>query len=165
MEDILQYENTEPEVVNISNPEDIIALYPDASLEEVEKIRTNVTKDIEKAKKGEQIIYGLKIGGKIVATAQLQLIHDKLEYADGEKRVRIYHMRTAEEFRGKGLATKLMEIAEEEAKKRNFKELSLGVEENNMPALTLYKKLGFQEYMRETDGNGKTVIGMLKKFR
>ena len=47
------------------------------------------------------------------------------------------------EFRGFGIAKKLVDIAIEFAKGRKYDILSLGAYETNIPALSLYKKYGF----------------------
>lgn len=47
------------------------------------------------------------------------------------------------EYQGKGIGTKLMSIAEEEARKNNFDKIWLGVMTENIPSVKWYKKLGF----------------------
>jgi len=46
--------------------------------------------------------------------------------------------------RRKGVAQALLEAVEEEARRRGCDHLSLGVAANNEPALTLYRKVGFE---------------------
>ena len=50
-----------------------------------------------------------------------------------------------EEYRGIGVATRLIEKAENMALDSNLNKLSLFVEINNYPAINLYKKCGFRE--------------------
>lgn len=45
--------------------------------------------------------------------------------------------------RGRGLGTKLMELANEQAKEKNFSSLSLVVLEQNVGAVRLYERLGY----------------------
>ncbi len=47
--------------------------------------------------------------------------------------------------RGKGIGKALMLRVEEEAKKRGYKLMVLEVREKNMPALSLYRKLGYTQ--------------------
>lgn len=47
------------------------------------------------------------------------------------------------EHRGRGIGKALMLKVEEEAKKRGYKYMVLEVREKNMPALSLYRKLGY----------------------
>ena len=54
-----------------------------------------------------------------------------------------------ESFRGKGLGSRFMSIAEQQARDRQFKKLSLIVFEKNTGAKRLYDSLGYREVMRE----------------
>ena len=54
-----------------------------------------------------------------------------------------------ERFRGKGIGTEFMNIAEEKAKESGFGKLSLIVFEQNEGAKTLYERLGYAEVARE----------------
>ena len=54
-----------------------------------------------------------------------------------------------ESFRGKGLGSRFMSIAERQARDRQFKKLSLIVFEENTGAKRLYDTLGYREVMRE----------------
>lgn len=60
------------------------------------------------------------------------------------------------EARGKGLGTKLMQVIMEEAKKDNYKTLSLSVDIDNSNAINLYRRLHFVEV-----GGDGTSITML----
>ena len=48
------------------------------------------------------------------------------------------------EYRGRGIGKKLMNLVEEEAKKRGIKKLRLSSKVKNTPANTLYKGLGYK---------------------
>lgn len=53
------------------------------------------------------------------------------------------------EYRGYGIGSKLMEIAEEQAKEKGYNKLSLIVFEQNTGARKLYEKVGYREVARE----------------
>ena len=55
-------------------------------------------------------------------------------------------------YRRIGIATKLIEILIRQAKKERLKIILLAVYENNLPAITLYRKLGFKEVGRTPKG-------------
>ena len=69
-----------------------------------------------------------------------------------------------ENLRGKGLGSQLMHYIEAEAIKRGFSEITLGVEENNERAIIFYKKIGFQEFMKEKGDENEIIIGMKKNI-
>jgi len=55
-------------------------------------------------------------------------------------------------YRRMGIATKLIETLIRQAKKERLRIILLAVYENNLPAITLYKKLGFKEIGRTPKG-------------
>jgi len=55
-------------------------------------------------------------------------------------------------YRRIGIATKLIETVIRQAEKQGLKIILLAVYENNLPAITLYKKLGFKEVGRTRKG-------------
>ena len=56
------------------------------------------------------------------------------------------------QFRGRGIAKKLIEHAESHAKEKGVKKLMLEVRASNIPAISLYEKLGF------------SVVGIRKNY-
>jgi len=57
----------------------------------------------------------------------------------------------AEDRRGNGIGTRLMEALAESARAAGFSSLSLSVDAEN-PALRLYERLGYRELTRDDDG-------------
>lgn len=80
--------------------------------------------------------------------------------------IRLYISRiiVKKEFRGKGYGKKLMNHIIEYAKRKEYKELSLGVNLDNYIALKLYVELGFNkiQYIGE-DSDGK-YIKLIKRL-
>lgn len=151
-------------ITTVDNAEDILALYPGLDEEKLAKIRSDVTRDMEKAKKGDRIVYGAEANGKIVGTVQLVFRGEKEFYADGKKRAHIHHTRVLGEWRGKGVGSELMRQVETEAKKKGFREITLGVEETNEDAIRFYEELGYREFMWEKGDEGEVIIGMKKEL-
>ncbi len=69
---------------------------------------------------------------------------------------------THKDFRGMGLATKLMAALLSELKERKIAKVFLEVEHDNVPALALYEKAGFVRYgyRRGYYGAGKDAVLM-----
>lgn len=80
--------------------------------------------------------------------------------------VNIVSIAVKKEFRNLGLATKLINYAENFAKDKNFKVLSLEVSYKNIKAYVLYKKLGFIERRLRKNyyKDGSTCIEMFKEI-
>lgn len=66
-----------------------------------------------------------------------------LLYRKGSRHIRIYSIGVIPKMRGKGLAGKLISFAEYKAFNLNLDQIRLEVNENNIPAITLYKSTGF----------------------
>jgi len=127
-------------IITINNVDDILRLYPKADTAQKIKIKKDVVKDIEDAKSGNRIIYGVQLNGEIVGTIQLIFKMEKDCYANCKTRAHLHHARVLEKFRGQGIGSQLVKIAENEARKRRFKEITLGVEKTNVEAIKLYEK-------------------------
>lgn len=80
----------------------------------------------------------------------------------GSARLRIYSLAVAPAHRGRGLAKRLLEWAEERARALGMKTLGLEVREGNLEAVRLYEKAGFlREGRREgyyADGSSASVM-------
>ncbi len=69
------------------------------------------------------------------------------------------------EFQGKGIGTELLKIVERKALEHSFRQIWLGVMEQNIPSLNWYKKLGFQFVEESPFQMGKTTVNHLIGFR
>lgn len=58
------------------------------------------------------------------------------------------NLAVAPDYRGRGIATELVNTLTENLKEKNIQSLLLEVRVSNTPAISLYKKLGFQEVGR-----------------
>jgi len=110
--------------------------------EEVEFLTTRLS-SIEK---GEVIQLVAENEGKIVGNAKV------VKLSERESHVGKLGISVRSGYRRIGIATKLIEILLREAKKQRLKIILLAVYENNLPAITLYRKLGFKEIGRTPRG-------------
>jgi ribosomal protein S18 acetylase RimI-like enzyme len=151
-------------IIATNDVNDILQLYPEADADRKVKIEKDVLKDIEDAKNGDRIIYGAKLNGEVVGTIQLIFKMEKDYYADGKTKAHLHHTRVLKELQGRGIGSQLVKIAEYEACKRKFKEITLGVEETNIEAIKFYEKLGYKKFMREKGDEGEVIMGMKKNW-
>lgn len=87
-----------------------------------------------------------EIDGKIVGSAEVTKLSGR------ESHVGALGIGVKSGYRRIGIATKLIEVLIEKAKKQGLKIILLAVYENNQPAITLYRKLGFKEIGRTLKG-------------
>lgn len=95
--------------------------------------------------KGEAVLWVAELKGVgIIGQLFVQLISVRRDLADGVQRAYIYGFRIRPAFRGHGLGTRMMRVAEEDLLKRGFRWAVLNVGRENMEARQLYERLGYQ---------------------
>ena len=92
--------------------------------------------------KDEIIHFVAEVDGKVVASAEIA------KRRGHQKHVGVLGIAVKSGYRGLGIATKLMEALLQEAKRQGLKVIILDVYEKNLPALSLYRKMGFNEVRR-----------------
>lgn len=73
----------------------------------------------------------------------IQLICDRRELADGIERAYLYSFRVRNAFRGRGLGTRIMDVVEEDLRRRGFRYVTLNVARDNSRAQQLYIRRGY----------------------
>ena len=92
--------------------------------------------------KNEIIHFVAEVDGKVVASAEIT------KRRGHQKHVGVLGIAVKSGYRRLGIATKLMEALLQEAKRQGLKVIILDVYEKNLPALNLYRKMGFKEVGR-----------------
>jgi ribosomal protein S18 acetylase RimI-like enzyme len=87
-----------------------------------------------------------EINGRIVGSAEVSKLSGR------ESHVGTLGIGVKSGYRRIGIATKLIETLTQRAKHQGLKIILLAVYENNVPAITLYRKLGFKEIGRTPKG-------------
>lgn len=85
----------------------------------------------------------------IIGQVFIQLICDRHELADGCKRAYLYSFRIRPQYRGSGLGTRVMEIVEDDLRRRGFKSITLNVAKDNLRAQQLYQRRGYKQVAHE----------------
>jgi ribosomal protein S18 acetylase RimI-like enzyme len=80
----------------------------------------------------------------LIGQVFVQLICDRPELADGWQRAYLYSFRIKPEFRNHGLGTQMVRVVEDFLIQKQYTRLTLNVSRDNLNALRLYKRLGFQ---------------------
>jgi len=94
---------------------------------------------------GMLVAFPMKCDGKIAEDPVLAP-YSKLE---ADNSFYICGVALKPEYRGQGIGTQLIKLAEQQARMRKFHTLSLVVFEQNERAIKLYKALGYREVSRE----------------
>lgn len=98
-----------------------------------------------RAKKGESVLWVVELpNAGIIGQLFIQLESPRNDLADGSRRAYMYAFRIRPAYRGSGVGTLLMDIAEADLKQRGFRRVCLSVARNNLAARRLYERLGFR---------------------
>ncbi len=140
-------------VVNIATPEDLKSIF---EIEQKNILVNTMSKNQIKHAIENDIVLKATIENEIVGFVVLQK-SDELN---------IDSIAVNKEFRNFGIATMLIEKAQEVAVDNNIQNLSLEVSEKNITAFLLYKKLGFVERRMRKNyySDGSNAIEMIKNI-
>ncbi len=83
-------------------------------------------------------------GAGVIGQLFVQLISPRWELADGRSRAYLYSFRIRPEFRGAGVGSRLLEEAEQDLRRRGFREATLNVGRENGAARKLYERHGYR---------------------
>jgi len=100
-------------------------------------------KEIQEHLDGKRILLVAEACGQLVGTVQYVPNHAEKDLADGRTTAYLEALEIREDFRKRGLGTWLVASVERLAVEQGFRRLTLMVEPDNGPALSLYRKLGF----------------------
>ena len=115
----------------------------------------NILKDELKSENSKYIV--AKFNNKIIGFSGIKVFVDNAD---------IMNIVVRKNFRNKGIGTVLLENLLTLSKKLGLNSLSLEVNEKNIPAINLYKKLGFENIgIRKNYYNGKNGIIMIRNLK
>ena len=107
---------------------------------------------------GNRAAYAYVVGGAFVGEISLVFDAGDPDYTIAGRRVYLSRLIVKPEFQRRGIGKKLVAFAADEAKKSGCREMSVGVNLDNYPALKLYVNAGFREILRaDTDEYGAYV--------
>lgn len=89
-------------------------------------------------------------GDRLVGTAQLVREQPEADLANGRDIGYVEAVQIVPEYQRQGIATRLMAALEARARRLGIKRLTLMVEPDNVPAIGLYRALGYKAFRRGT---------------
>ncbi len=93
---------------------------------------------------GFSLIYIAELQGVgIIGQLFVQLVCDRPELADGQRRAYFYAFRVRPAYRSSGLGSRMLATVENELRYRGFQYLTLNVAKDNTRAQELYQRLGY----------------------
>lgn len=141
------------DVFNLTHAEtDYLLTYPDENSFTVEQEVAFLKAKTESSNEIEIIAV---VDGKIAGTAGIDAVGNKYKIKHRAE----FGIGIAKEFWGLGLGRALTEACIECAKEAGYTQLELDVVSDNASAISLYKKVGFVEYVRNPKGFNSRISG------
>lgn len=104
---------------------------------------------------GNRLVFIYKINGAFIGEGALVSDAHDADYTIPGQRVYISRMIVKKEYRNRGIGGEILAFLIRKAKETGYTEITLGVDQDNLNALHLYRKHGFTEVLFEgTDENG-----------
>jgi ribosomal protein S18 acetylase RimI-like enzyme len=124
-----------------------------------------VRKEIQEHLVGRRVLLVAEASGQLVGTVQFVPTHEDKDLADGETTAYLEALEVREDYRKRGLGTHLVRTVERISIERGFRRLTFMVEPDNEPALSLYRRLGFEASKNSSElwrGKPHAVLCMSK---
>ncbi len=102
-------------------------------------------------KAGKRLYYYGFLGDEVICEAAALLKECEVQNGAGlagDKTAYLSAFKTEENYRGKGYFSVLYKFMEEDLKKRGYEKLTLGVEAEDEKNLMIYKKWGYNEFIK-----------------
>lgn len=140
-----------------------MARYPEEISLDIELMKKNLS-SIEKSPKDFTVTAFLD--GKVIGDAGITTIRNHMKYCHRA----YFGISILKEYCNQGLGKYMLEIALEQSKKNGFEQVELGVFEDNIRAIKLYEKCGFEKVgiqpraYKLKDGTYRNEIQMVHIF-
>ena len=111
---------------------------------------------------GNRITYVCKDGDEFIGEISLVQEMNDSDYTIPEQRVYISHLIVKPEYRRHGIGKMLVDFITDKAKELGYKEMSIGVDLDNYPALKLYVDCGFNKVIFIGEDEQGKYVKLLK---
>lgn len=111
---------------------------------------------------GNRITYISKDGDEFIGEISLVQEMNDSDYTIPEQRVYISHLIVKPEYRRHGIGKMLVDFITDKAKELGYKEMSIGVDLDNYPALKLYVDCGFNKVIFIGEDEQGKYVKLLK---
>ena len=135
-----------------------------ANIWKMDSDRELAQKFLKELKSGNRITYIYKKDGMFVGEVSLVFDEGDSDYTVKNQRIYVSSLVVKKTLRRNGIGRKLMEYAIELAKNMNYKEMSIGVDLDNFPALKLYADLGFDKIIYVGEDNHGKYVKLIKEL-
>ena len=102
---------------------------------------------LDEIKSGNRLVFIYKINGEFIGEGALVFDVGDPDYTIPDKRIYVSRMIVKKEYRGRGIGSEILEFLISKAKTMGYSEMTIGVDKDNVNALHLYNKYGFDKVL------------------
>ncbi len=107
----------------------------------------------EQVANGTRDAYLMKTNNKYIASCDL--VYDYGEYTEENIKVYLSRLIVKKEYRNIGIGQELLKYMITLCKEKGYRQITVGVDTDNLNAVHIYKKFGFAVYETDTDEYGE----------
>lgn len=130
------------EKLNITDYEKCDNIWNMAKCEFTEKFRSEI-------ESGNRVVFVYKIGGEFIGEIAYVFDMNDSDYTIPHRRIYISRLIVKSTHRNQGIGGKLIDFILNEVKSLGYSEAAIGVDKDNLAALHLYRKKGFDKIIFE----------------
>ncbi len=119
---------------------------------------------LDEIKSGNRLVFIYKINGEFIGEGALVLDTGDPDYTILNRRVYVSRMIVKKEYRNRGIGTEILAFLIEKAKEIGYEEMTIGVDKDNVNALKLYRKFGFDEVLFDGADEDGEYFKLMKRI-
>lgn len=113
---------------------------------------------------GNRMVFIYKINGRFIGEGALVFDADDPDYTIPGRRIYVSRMIVKKEYRSRGIGSEILAFLIDKAKSMGYSEMTIGVDKDNVNALHMYKKFGFDEVLFDGADEHGEYFKLLKKI-
>ncbi len=113
---------------------------------------------------GNRLVFIYKIDGEFIGEGALVKAVGDPDYTIPNKRIYVSRMIVKKEYRNRGIGGEILTFLIDKAKSMGYTEMTVGVDKDNLNALHLYKKFGFNEVLFDGEDEFGEYFKLMKRI-
>ncbi len=118
----------------------------------------------EEIASGNRQVFVYKINGEFIGEGALVFDTGDPDYTVPGKRVYVSRMIVKKEYRNRGIGSEILEFLIRKAKEMGYSEMTIGVDKDNVNAMHLYEKYGFNEVLFDGADEDGEYLKLMKRI-
>lgn len=120
---------------------------------------------LEEIVSGNRLVFIYKINDEFIGEGALVFDMEDSDYTIPSRRIYVSRMIVKKQYRNKGIGSEMLSFLIEKAVSMGYKEMTIGVDKDNITAIHLYKKFGFTQVLYEGKDEQGEYYKLMKTIR